>query len=88
MHEVARFDSGARFIRSFRKSTLSYLTSPGSRLSSQSATTRDVESRKLLALEQLHAAALLGDERGHGGARRASADHDDIWIVPFFNRHR
>ena len=33
---------------------------------------------KLLALEQLHPVALLGDQRGDGRAGRAAADDDDI----------
>ena len=38
----------------------------------------DVEARKMLALEELDAVALLGDERRGGRAGRAAADDDDV----------
>ena len=38
----------------------------------------DVEARKPLALEQLDAAALLGQQRGHRGAGGAASNHDNV----------
>src|SRR5262245_38667690 len=38
----------------------------------------DVEARELLALEELDRDALLGEERGDGGACRTSTDDDDV----------
>ena len=40
----------------------------------------DVEARKVLALEELDAIALLGDQRRDRGAGRPAADDDDIRI--------
>ena len=40
----------------------------------------DVKARKLLALEQLHGQALLGEQRRYRRPRRASADDDDFRI--------
>ena len=43
----------------------------------------DMEARKLLALEQLDANALLGQQRGDGRARRSAANDDDLSGVNF-----